>query len=539
MKRILSIVTLLAPLVEGLSMVNCPTAAGTVSAQTTPDVPRLVVNIVIDQLRTDYMEAFSPLYGEKGFRRLLSEGCVYSQAEYPFASPDRASAMACLVSGTVPYENGVVGERWLDRSTLQPMQSTADSRQTGHFTAEQVSPASLGVSTLSDELKISTEDRALVYAVAPNVDAALFSAGHAANGAFWINDQTGQWCTTSYYGNYPSWLSYYNNSDHAAKQLPSMSWEPINEFVGEFSYFVGGGMKKPFRHQFKGERRFREFKASGLVNEEVTDFASHLLHNTLLGVDPVTDMLGVTFYAGNFDHRTVSEYPMEMQDTYVRLDEQLARLITMVEQKVGRERVLFVVTGTGYCDTEQTADDLTRYRIPSGEFNITRAQGLLNMYLCAVYGQAQYVEASLGNQIYFNLKYIENKGINLSELLERSADFLIQLSGVRDVYTSQRLAQGAWTPGIRDIRNAYNPKCSGDILVQVAPGWKLVNEQTNERRMQRESYMGFPLFFYGLDIRPKVEPQPVTVDHVAPTLAQFMRIRAPNGCSASPLTGIR
>lgn len=508
-------------------------------AQSAPEVPRLVVNVVIDQLRTDYLEAFSPLYGEGGFRRLMEQGRAYSQAEYPFATPDRASAVAALMTGSTPYENGIVGERWLDRATLHTVSCIADKSQTGHFTQEQVSPVNLGVTTISDELKVATDGKALVYSIAPNNDAALFAAGHAGDAAFWINDETGQWCTTSYYDAQPNWLSYYNNSDHAASKINTLSWEPLNDLVGQFNYFVSGGMKKPFRHQFKGDRRFREFKASALVNDEVNDFVSHCLQNTLMGVDPITDFLSVVYYAGNLDHKTVGEYPMEMQDTYVRLDEQLGHLIDMVEKKVGRQRVLFVVTSTGYSDSEQISQNLSRYRIPSGEFNITRAQLLLNMYLSAVYGQGQYVEACMGNQLYFDLKGIEKKNINFSELLERSADFLIQLSGVRDVYTSQRLAQGAWTPGIRNLRNAYNPRCSGDIFIQVSPGWILINDQMGERLHHRESYMGFPLYFYGLSIQPEVVEQPVTVDRIAPTLARCMRIRAPNACSVAPLTGIR
>lgn len=508
-------------------------------AQTAPEVPRLVVNVVIDQLRTDYMDAFSPLYSDRGFHRLMQHGRVYAQAEYPFSGPDRASAVACLMTGAVPYENGIVARRWLNRQTLQPIGCVDDAAYTGYFTQEKVAPSNLAVSTLTDELKVATEGKALVYSIAPNSEAALFLAGHAANSAFWLDDQTGQWCTTSYYGTVPTWLANYNGEEHIAQRIGNIRWEPSNSYVGEFNYFVSGETRKPFRHQFKGDRRFGQFKASALVNEEVNDFVRHLLLNSALGIDPITDFLGVTFYAGNFDHKTVAEYPMEMQDTYVRLDQQLARLIDMVEERVGAEHVLFVVTGTGYSDTEQTEDNLSRYRIPTGEFSITRAKMLLNMYLCAVYGDGQYIEASMGNQLYFNLKLIENKGFNLSEVLERSAGFLIQLTGVRDVYTSQRLAQGAWTAGIRNIRNAYNPKCSGDILVQVAPGWKLVNEQTREQRQQRESYMGFPLFFYGLDIQPEIVKEPVSVDHVAPTLAHCMRIRAPNACSASPLTGIR
>ncbi len=507
-------------------------------AQTAPDVPRLVVNVIVDQLRSDYLEAFSPLFGEGGFQRLMKEGKAYSQAEYPFDKPDRASSIACLVSGSSPYENGIIGQRWLNRTSLQPTGCVDDSRYEGQFTLEKSSPVNLAVSTLSDELKVATEGRALVYAVAPERDAAVLLAGHAADGAFWMNDETGEWASSTYYA-IPHWLSYYNKSYHAARRIGTMMWTPTNSFVGEFNYFVSGGTKNPFRHSFKGERQFREFKASALVNEEVTDFVSHCLQNSMLGGDAVTDVLSVGYYAGNYDHKTAAECPMELQDTYVRLDNQLARLIEMVERKVGLERVLFVLTSTGYSDTEDTDDDLSRYKIPSGEFNIGRAQLLLNMYLSAVYGQAKYVEACMGNQIYLNLKYIADKGLNLGEVLERSADFLIQLDGVRDVYTSQRLAQGAWTPGIRSIRNAYNPKTSGDILIQVAPGWRLVNEQTGERKLQRESYMGFPLYFYGLSLQPEVVETPVTVDRIAPTLARCLRIRAPNACSASPLTGIR
>jgi len=524
-----------------LCMLLQPAMAGeaTLCAQTAPAVPRLVVNVVIDQLRTDYLEAFVPLYGQGGFRKLMQQACVCQQAEYPFAEPDRASAMACLMTGAMPYENGIVGERWLDRNTLQPTGSTDDYQQTGYFTNEKASPLNLGVSTISDELKVSTHGNALVYAIAPNVDAAIFGAGHAADGAFWINDETGQWCATSYYGTYPNWLADYNGEEHAARQIDKLTWTPSEGFAANFNYFAAKAAKKPFRYNFRGDRRFREFKASPLVNEEVNDFAAYLLAHTLMGVDAVPDMLNITLYAGNFDHKTVSECPMEMQDTYVRLDSQLERLITMMEDKVGRENLLLVVTGTGYSDADQTADNLKRYRIPSGEFNITRAQTLLNMYLGAVYGRGNYIEASMGNQLFLDRKFIEDKGLHLSEILERSADFLIKLSGVREVFTSQRLVQGVWNEGGHKIRNAYNPKCSGDILVEVSPGWTLVNEQTNEHKQLRDSYIGFPLYFYGLNIPAETVKTPVTVDHVAPTLAQFMRIRAPNACTASPLMGMK
>ena len=161
-------------------------------AQTAQALPRIVVNVMIDQLRTDYMEAFSPLFGERGFRRLIREGCVYTQAEYPFARPDRASATACLHSGTSPYDNGIPSERWLDRQSLRPVYCVDDKKYSGHHTGENSSPQYLEVSTMGDELKVATEGKGIVISVSPFRDAAILSAGHAADGCFWLNDDSGQ-----------------------------------------------------------------------------------------------------------------------------------------------------------------------------------------------------------------------------------------------------------------------------------------------------------------------------------------------------------
>jgi hypothetical protein len=161
------------------------------------------------------------------------------------------------------------------------------------------------------------------------------------------------------------------------------------------------------------------------------------------------------------------------------------------------------------------------------------------MYLIAVYGQGNWVESSLGNEIYLNLKYIEQRNVNLTELLEMSSAFLIQLAGVKDVYTSQRLSLGAWTPGISKLRNAYNPHRSGDILVQIAPGWSLLEAnasiKNSTQNISRESYTNFPLIFMGTGFTSKKVDIPVTIDYVAPTISKVLRIRSPNGCGQPPL----
>ena len=167
-------------------------AAAEVQAQTIQPAPRLVVNIAIDQLRTDYIEHFSPLYSENGFKKLLNKGRVYESASYPFSPVDRASAIASIATGTTPHYNNIVSSQWLDRNTLRPIFCTDDGNGGD-------SPKMMATSTIGDELKVATRGNALVYSVAADKDAAILAGGHAADGAFWISEKSGRWSTCTYY----------------------------------------------------------------------------------------------------------------------------------------------------------------------------------------------------------------------------------------------------------------------------------------------------------------------------------------------------
>lgn len=517
-------------LLSSLIVVLAMTSA---SAQTAAPVPRLVVTVMIDQLRSDYLDAFSPLYGEGGFARLMKDGRVYEGAQYPVAQVDRASSIATMFTGAVPYDHGVVGEQWLDRSTLRPVYCVDDAAFKGWNTTENTSPKNLAVSTISDELKVATDGKALVYSIAPYRDAAVLAAGHAADGAFWINDLTGLWVGSSFYKNQPAWVSVCNNTYPLKKNLGKQFYEPYSAAVGTFNYFPSGGMVTPFKHKFDPARPVASYKTSALVNEHVNHLVEACLNNTTIGADNVTDFLALTYYAGGFEHKTAAESPMEIQDAYVRLDQCIKDLLGAIDRKVGLDKTLVVLTSTGYVENENV--DYSAYRIPQGTFYINRTSALLNMYYMAVYGQGQYVDGVFGNQIYLNHKLLEEKQLNIVDVLERGHEFLLQCSGVKDVYTSQRLTQGAWTPGISRMRNGYNPKCSGDIFVEVSPGWRLVNEEMNTSHQVRSSYVEFPLIFFGYNIESSKIFVPTSVDVVVPTLAHFMRIRAPNACSTAPL----
>ena len=178
------------------SLITVLTFTG-LQAQSLPTAPKLVVGLTIDQLRTDYLEAFSSLYGERGFKRLWKEGRVFHNAEYTFSGVDRASAMAAIYSGSTPSVNGIISNRWMDVSTLRTVNSTDDPAFMGYYTDQTCAPTKLLTSTIADELKIATQGKGLVYAIAPYCDAAIFAAGHAGNGAFWINPTTGKWSGTT------------------------------------------------------------------------------------------------------------------------------------------------------------------------------------------------------------------------------------------------------------------------------------------------------------------------------------------------------
>lgn len=507
-------------------------------AQATSGVPRLVVGLTIDQLRSDYIEAFSALYGERGFKRLMKEGRVYCNAEYDFINLDRSSSVASVYTGTTPYYNGIVGDNWTDRSSLRIIKNVDDPSYMGIYTSENTSPKYLAVSTLSDELMVATHGAAEVYSIAPTREMAVLAAGHAAKGAFWLNDDNGKWCGSTFYGSFPSWMTTYNDKDGLDFRIGNMVWAPYLPVLS-YAYITTDSKQVTFKHNFSDERsdKYRKFKTSPYVNDEVNRLVNACLTSTAIGKDNIPDLLTLSYYAGNYGHKPNTELAMEIQDVYVRLDNSIGDLLDLIDRKIGLQNTLFFITSTGYSDSDPK--DPKEYKIPGGEFYIKRCGALLNMYLMAVYGSGQYVETYYGRQIYLNHKLIEEKKLNLTEVLNRSSDFIVQMSGVRAAYTSQRLLLGAWTPMIDKIRNSYNANSSGDIYVEVMPGWSIVNEYSQTSQVVRDTYSSAPLIFIGNNVKPEIIYSPVKVATIAPTVAHFMRIRAPNAATSAPLTGIR
>lgn len=484
----------------------------TLHAQTAANpTPRLVVTIVIDQLRTDRLEQYSAQFSADGFRRLLSDGALYTQASYPFMPVDLASATACISTGTTPYYNGISGNRWMNKNTLRPIGCCDDPDHAGLFTQDYSSAKNLQTSTIGDELKMTTGGAALVYAVAAQREAAILSAGHAADGALWIDNATGQWCSSSYYyKTTPNWLPSYNTLYAPSKKIVTLKSSDK-------------ALSTPQRYQY--------FKTSAHGNASVTDMALQCLSNSLMGSDATPDLLALTYYAGQPSLPAKSTVT-PMAALYKALDQELARLINTIESKVGRGNTLYVVTASGYEDTDNQL--YARHRVPSGTFYVNRTANLLNIFLSAIYGQARYVEGFYRNHIYLNHKLLEQKRISLIDVYSRSEEFLTQCAGVRNVYTAMRLSTGG-NAGAERVKNGYNTNTGGDLLIEIAPGWQVMDENINEQYHYRAGLPDFPIILYGNGIKPQRIDTPVSAEQIAPTIARALHTSLPNACTASAL----
>ena len=405
---------------------------------------RLLVNITIDGLNAEKMIATGQKPSSTGFRKLLQQALIYQNATYPFSPVDRASAMAAIVTGTTPFYNGITGSRWLDRQTLRPTGCVIDG-----------TPTALICSTLTDELKVKTEGVGMVFSIANDQEAAILSAGHAANGAFFRDSKTKRWRTSTYYSKTAvNWLSAFD------------SLNPTQD------------------------------------NNTITKLAFQCIDSHLLGTDGMCDILSV-----NYD-----------DDHYESLDRCIGNLIQGVEQKVGAQNVLFSITGT--INTDETfSDAYQRFKVPSGTFYINRTGNLLNMYLGALYGRHQYIEGYYRNHIFLNKKIIEQRRLNKVELRNQCRSFLLDCDGVKDVKTAADVL----------------PPHSGDLVVEIMPGWNLLNEESGEKYQYRANFTPVPIILYGAGIKPQRIETQVTIDRLAPTIAKCIHIRAPNASTAQPL----
>ena len=502
-----------------------------------PVTPKLVVGITIDQLRGDYLEMFGHTFGDKGFKRLMNEGLVYSNIRFNFPYIDRASSIATIYTGANPSYHGIVSENKYILSDNKEISSFSDSYYKGIFTTDHFSPLPIRVSTIADELKIASSGQSDIFAFAPHASQAFATGGHAATGAYWIDDLSGAWATSTFYNPQRSVVEQHNKTlESLSKKIHSITWRPAVD-ISNYNAFPYTKNLYNFQHYFNSGKKngFRLLKQSPYANSEVRIIAEKVLKSNNLGTRQNPDFLSLTFYAGNYENSLDKNYSVEIQDIYYRLDQDISILLDAIDEAVGLQNALVFVTSTGYFDEQEILPQ--DYVSSGGDFYPERSASLLNMYLMAIYGREQWVSKYYNKQLFLNRKLIEDKKLNFVEIQQKSAEFLVQSSGIQDVITSHQMLHGAYNQIVQFYRNGYYKGISGDLFLQIQPGWKIKyeNDDSENNNRVRNNAVSSPVFFFGNNIKPQKVYRTIDATEIAPSVTHLLRIRAPNAASATIL----
>lgn len=516
-----------------VALIASMTVVAVSAASADPVRPKLVVGIVIDGLDDQYLDLLRNHFGQGGFNRLMRDGVVLANVDYG-TNVDATAATAMLMTGTSPSVNSITGRMHYDRETMRSLPSLYDSQSDGMYTETKLSPRNLVVGTLADEVRIAGGGLTRVYAVAPDGEQAVILGGHSGNGALWIDENTGNWATSTYYKDTPAFIVTNNRVAPLRLRLDTVQWTPLKG-PEAYASLPPHATKYPFRYIFSrgAQNRYDKFLASGLVNSEITDIAGRIIDEVKLGESGGTDMLNVAFNLKPYDFTISDDNRYELIDSYLRLDKNLEQLFNKVDNAVGRESAVFFVAATP--PTGRTRRDDPQWGIPYGEFSTKKAKSLLNMYLIAVYGNGEWVSSYNDGQFFLNHKLISQHNLQPAEVRERAARFLAKMSGVDRVYTIDEILAARGDERLEALRRNAHPDNTGDVWVEVDPGWEVVDDITSAAPDNRVHYVKrvaaatAPVIIMAPAVDARVIDTPIDVRVVAPTVARLLRIRSPNG----------
>lgn len=508
-----------------------------ISAQTPSKRPSLVVGIMVDGLNQEYIDQLRTYFGVNGFNRLLNNGVIIQNTDYG-TSLDVTAATAMIYTGSAPSINGIPSSTVYDIDKGKTYPILLDPSKIGNYTDETYSPLAISVSTLADEVRIDGDGLNQIHAIAPDALQSIIMAGHAANSAFWINDISGKWATTTFYKDVPAVISSRNYKTPLASRLNNIAWQPSME-IGDYPNVPEHRRTYPFRYTFpKNERdRYRMFKASACVNDEVTSVASEYITSLSLGTrHGLVDMINIAYTLTPYPYSRTADSRVETMDAYIKLDRNLEQLFAAIDNTVGMGNTVVFIAGTP--SRTRTRRDDERWNVPYGEFSTRKAVSLLNMYLIAKHGNGEWVKAIHNNNLYLNAKLIKDNNLDAAALRSDVAQFLARMSGIANVYTIDDIISGRAGEQPEVLRRNTAVRYSGDVVFTITPGWSIVESEHSDKTnniVTRLGHSSAPVYI----LAPHVEAQTIThhVDAraIAPTVARLLRIRSPNSAATTPL----
>ncbi len=516
--------------------------------------PKLFVGIVVDQMREDFLFRFYDQYSEDGFKRLIREGFVCRNVHLNYLPSVTAVGHATIWSGTTPRYHGIVGNGWYDRQIGKTVYAADDHNEqivgngSEKGTTTGISTRNLLASNLPDELKICTNHKSKVISISIKDRAAALSAGHTPDGVYWLDLITGNFVSSTFFTDkLPEWVSNFNSQKYAHKYLEK-PWELLlSEDQYPFSLddenpyeeIMGGKKKSTFPYNLKemaphNNPYFEVLNRSPWGNSIINDLAIEAIKHENLGKSNAPDLLQISFSSTDPIGHTYGPLSKEINDTYLRLDLEIAKLLKVLDENVGEGNyTIFLSADHGVGEVPQYLKDIN---IPSGIFSTEKLVEDLDEFLNNKFGKEKWILTSRNEMIYLNRSLINEKGMNLTEVQNLVSDYIKDYEGVMQVFTASQLDKFEYTQNFSvRVQNGFNYNRSGDVKFILEPGWYSVFSTAATHNSFQNHDTHIPLIFFGAGIPVGESFEYHTITDVAPTVSMILKIKIPNVATGRPI----
>jgi predicted AlkP superfamily pyrophosphatase or phosphodiesterase len=511
--------------------------------------PKLVLMIVVDQFRYDFLERFGDLFGAGGFRRLMNEGAFFTNANYDYVPTFTAPGHAAIFTGSVPAQNGIVGNVWYDRQAgkVRVMVSdTAAHMVTEKGVAEEAgapSPRVLLGTTIGDQIRMANNFRSKVIAISQKDRSAVLPGGQRPNGAYWFNSQTGAFVTSDYYlKELPAWVKAFNAS-HRPDKYFGMKWEraladgaysrsqadnlaiQTSPLGKKFPYTVTGGEEKA------GAKFYGAFELTPFALEHLADLARAAIEAESLGADSYTDLLAVSFSSPDLAGHAYGPDSQEVQDIYVRLDRVIADLLSYIDRRIGLANT--VVTVTGDHGVAPVPEYMQSHGIDAGRLSPNLVVDAANKALAARFGGDKWVVAFVNDQFYLDRKMIADRKADPAEAERIAGEAALTVPGVVTYFTRTQIVEGRMPPTAlaRRVGNGFNRLRSGDVCLVTKPFSFFIEGSIQIATTHGSPYnydTHVPVILFGAGVNAGRYNVECTPSDIAPTLAALLAIEQPS-----------
>ncbi len=503
---------------------------------------RLVVGIVIDQFRADYLTRFEDQFGEGGFKRLLKEGAVFTNANYIHSPTYTACGHATFMSGATPALNGIVGNEWFDRESGRRVTSVSDGKFKllgGKEGASGMSPSKLLGSTIGDELKLANNGQSKVIGVSFKDRSAILPAGKRPNGSYWYDSNTGNLVSSSYYfSDLPEWVTRFNREMRPdrffgkrwERSLPESGYQrstaddmPYEKFAAgnKFPYTITGGEEHP------GPRFYSHFEYTPFANDYLVDFAKAAIENERLGEDDVTDLLTVSFSANDLVGHAYGPYSHEVQDITLKTDRTLAEFFKYLDQKVGLDRTVVVLTADH--GVAPVPEQVQQYGY-GGKIEPKSVADAVQNALNQRFGEEKWFLAFVNGNVYLDEAVVERRKVDVEEVERAASQAVLKIPGVGHCFTRSQILSGRLpqTMIARRVANGFHGHRNGNLVVVPQPFF-FINEGVTTTHGTPYTYdTHVPVIFLGAGVAAGAYYTACSPADIAPTLAALLKIQTPS-----------